>query len=564
MASVSRTAAAFEARDASSLLAEAFFLLRRTPVRIFSLYYVGTLPFTLALLYYWSDMSRSAEAEGKASQGSLLLCASFIWMKCLQSAFAVELRAGMLGSRPAQWGPRAVLRLVFGQTVFHAICLPALLWALLLAFPFGWVYAFCQSGSALGDRRWRELWKESLRQSVIWPLQNHAALAYLSLWGIFVMLDIALMFIFVPQLLSSLLGWDTVLTRSGGAAYLNSTFIAAVLVLTYLCIDPLVKAFYALRCHYGLSLRSGEDMRGLLAKHKARRAASAAVLMLCLFVPLGRSEESAPLAAPEKKAASREGAALFGDNLGEALKKVFSERRYQWRMPRENTEGIEEESSVIGKIVRGVQSFAWKMLGKLRGAAEWIMENIFDRWLRQRRPEVPYSSSPGWSTLPLVLTLVTSALVILLLSAFLFYRKRSRGKKPEAAVASALPDIRSESVRPEDLESDDWARLAEELRAKGELRLAMRAYFLSCLSYLGRSGAIRTALYKSNRDYIRELCMRPAQQGARRLFPEAVAIYERAWYGYAAVDGEGLGSFIELRHGICGEDSRSTARKAPT
>ena len=42
------------------------------------------------------------------------------------------------------------------------------------------------------------------------------------------------------------------------------TFLAALAGLTYLCLNPLVKAVYALRCFYGRAIESGQDLKAEL------------------------------------------------------------------------------------------------------------------------------------------------------------------------------------------------------------------------------------------------------------------------------------------------------------
>jgi hypothetical protein len=65
----------------------------------------------------------------------------------------------------------------------------------------------------------------------------------------------------LPGLLKMLLGWETMASRSTGAWISNSTFQTVVLALTFLCLDPLWKAVFALRCFYGESVRSGADLQ---------------------------------------------------------------------------------------------------------------------------------------------------------------------------------------------------------------------------------------------------------------------------------------------------------------
>jgi hypothetical protein len=50
-----------------------------------------------------------------------------------------------------------------------------------------------------------------------------------------------------------------------------------------------------------------------------------------------------------------------------------------------------------------------------------------------------------------------------------------------------------------------WTRLGREFRQRGELRLALRAFYLASLSHLAAKGLVTVARFKSNRDYEREL-----------------------------------------------------------
>ncbi len=64
----------------------------------------------------------------------------------------------------------------------------------------------------------------------------------------------------LPQMVKTFFGYESVFTLSG-VNLLNTTFWITVLSLTYLCVDPLIKTAYALRCFYGLAIASGDDIR---------------------------------------------------------------------------------------------------------------------------------------------------------------------------------------------------------------------------------------------------------------------------------------------------------------
>jgi hypothetical protein len=76
-----------EEPGAIDCLEQALGLLRRVPPRLAACYAIGTVPFLLALVHFWADMSRSASAPERWPPrrcGSLL----FVWMKVWQAVFS--------------------------------------------------------------------------------------------------------------------------------------------------------------------------------------------------------------------------------------------------------------------------------------------------------------------------------------------------------------------------------------------------------------------------------------------------------------------------------------------
>src|SRR5207237_6390317 len=130
--------------------------------------------------------------------------------------------------------------------------------------------------------RIRHLIKRAGRQAALWPGQNHLALVVLFAFGFFVFLNCTTVCLLLPGLMKTLLGIESIFSRSV-FSMLNTTFFTAMFGLTYLCIDPIVKALYALRCFYGESLQSGEDLKAELrqvAFGAARMTAGVAAVLL--------------------------------------------------------------------------------------------------------------------------------------------------------------------------------------------------------------------------------------------------------------------------------------------
>src|SRR2546428_13795667 len=83
------------AQPALQLIEQAVHLLRGAPVAIFAIYYLGTLPFILGLLYFWTDMARSPFASQHLAGAALALSLLFLWMNFCHALFARTLRAAL-------------------------------------------------------------------------------------------------------------------------------------------------------------------------------------------------------------------------------------------------------------------------------------------------------------------------------------------------------------------------------------------------------------------------------------------------------------------------------------
>ena len=86
--------------------------------------------------------------------------------------------------------------------------------------------------------------------------------------------------------------------------------------------------------------------------------------------------------------------------------------------------------------------------------------------------------------------------------------------------------------------------MARDLLNRGELRLALRAFYLATLAHLAERNLITLARFKSNRDYERELARRGhALAEVPVIFAQNVTTFERVWYGLHEVTPEMLQQF---------------------
>ena len=143
------------------------------------------------------------------------------------------------------------------------LLLPASSLALL---PFARVLGFYQNVTLLGsgeELSLRELIRRARSLTGHWTSEAWSMLAIQLGFKLFVLLNLGLLLYMLPQLAKMFLGIESVFTLSN-TAMLNSTFFLACLLITYILVDPLLKACYALRCFYGESLTTGADLRAEL------------------------------------------------------------------------------------------------------------------------------------------------------------------------------------------------------------------------------------------------------------------------------------------------------------
>lgn len=514
-------------KDALELVEQAFHDLRRAPAGAWIAYAAGTLPYLLGLLYFWGDMSRSAWAFRRVAEASLGMALLFLWMKFWHALFV---------SRLAE-GERWTLSRAFRAAVLQAAAQPSGLFAIpiaaLIALPFGWVFAFYQNVTVFGDgakaRDAKTLLALSVRSAKLWPRQNHAAIVILGLFAFFVFVNIAVVLWIAPHLLRMLLGFETAFSRAGGSA-LNKTYFAIVLALTYLCVDPLVKAVYRIRCFETESLESAEDLKTeWSAVRPVRRALGLVLFLLALLFPA-----NLPAQTPASPSEGPSGTFVSAPDLDRAIGRILQKREYAWRLRREPT-AFEAEEGWLVSFFRSIAGFlrrAWDTVVAVWDALiEWL-----DRLFRRRgrdSPEPGETSGFGWILSANGLIFLLLALVLCALALLLVRTRRRRRTAASAGAPVPLAAVpREEELAADEMPEDEWQRRASRFLSLGDFRQAVRALYLGSLAFLAARGTITLARGKSNRDYERELLRRQrVRPEVPAVFAESVAAFERVWYG---------------------------------
>jgi hypothetical protein len=531
-------------KGAIEMIEEAIHLLRRSPGSLLSSYYTGSLPFILGLLYFWADMSRNAYADAYCAPASLGLAILFLWMKCWQAVFASKVMARLNLKTPAPWSLGRILRLAGTQGMIQCTALFLLPVALMMTLPFGWLYAFYQNVSAEDNAEGQgviPLCKRAWQQAKRWPAQNHILLSLLFVFGLFVFLNLGLTVFMIPHLFRTLLGYESIFTLSGSSA-LNTTFLAATFAMAYLCVDPLVKTIYALRCFYGSSLRSGDDLRTELSRFLPK--GKALTLALALFlVPLCPPQSGANEKHPVSPALK---ASVSPGELDRSMQEVLERREFTWRLPRERPQKGDHEkagffskwTAWLGDAVKSGIKTLWQWITK-------ALDRLKDFLEKGDRAEK--SADTGWmeSVRGLLVALMIMMSCLLALSLFKMWKRRN--DRSGAIMSKAItpePDLTDHDVEADALPAERWRSLADELSEMGSFRLALRALYLAILAHLAEQGMITLAKHKSNGDYEGELRRRAhGRKDLQALFSKTVAFFDRAWYGMHPLSREHLDRF---------------------
>jgi hypothetical protein len=437
------------------------------------------------------------------------------------------------------------------QAAIQATALVALPVAVAVAIPLGWVLAFYHSATVVGDGEAgvRETLQRSLRQAMLWPVQNHLGIGMGWFFAIFVLANVMILIVLGPWFLQSFLGIKTLFMMNLLQTF-NSTYIATAVMVTYALVNPLVKAFYVLRCFYGESRHTGADLRAELTKAATARGWTAALAMALLAAAwLGLfGGTTAARAEPSVEAVPAPArAAIAPLDLDRSIDRTLEQREYTWRLPREWDVEADGEKNFLQNTIDTIVD----QLVRIKTSIYDGMQRVFGWVGKLFKPRTaPLPGGPvnfsAWTTF---LKALTAFLLVGLLAAlgYTIWRAWKRRQKVEEIMGETvtpLPDVADESVTADQLPSDGWIDQARELMERGELRLAMRALYLASLAMLAHRELILIAKFKSNREYERELNRRArGQADLLGAFGQNLVMFENAWYGMHDVTGDMVSEF---------------------
>src|SRR5580698_1644594 len=177
------------ARGAVEILEESVNLLREAPPAAVAAYLTGAVPFSLGLLFFFTEMVRSPFASERLALESAGVAVLLLWKHMWQAIFMARLH-GQLSPRTVR--SKITLRLAAMQCAIQPLRLVVVPVSLLLTVPCASVVAFFRNVSlfaALGDP---DPLGAARRQASLWIRQS---------WGVLSITGVAALFLFVNILL---------------------------------------------------------------------------------------------------------------------------------------------------------------------------------------------------------------------------------------------------------------------------------------------------------------------------------------------------------------------------
>ena len=535
-------------KSAIDIIEESFHILRSNCGRLLPLYLVGTIPFAATFLFFINDAAMDPSISDKIPRQAAFLTLLFMVKNCFDSFFCFRINEILNIAPREKIGGRNILMVFVFLGIVKPFCILLYLLSLIFLLPFGWVLAFSHNMTALSLCNRIPFWKlvkKSWSLACVNPSQNHLVIALISFFAFAVFLNTGVLIILMPWIMKTFLNTETVFSTASNSLTIirlifNSTFFSITCMTAYIAADLLLKTAYTVRLFYCDSITTGHDLVVDLCRERTKRAEKLAFFMV-LFVSIfwifpTFGSEPAPAFQPEISL-------INPPELGDNIKSVLERREFAWRVPTD-------------KIMEGQDGFLMtymKMFFDLIG--EWFQSMIefWSKILKLGEGDGPHLNFTKRDFIALA-TIVSVLAGLLTLHFYLKARKNRAKKGAEASFSTPIPDLESEHVSADMFEESGWMKLAAELAANGDLRLATRAIFLASIASLNSKNALSIARHKTNFDYYREINRR------YHFHPEAISAYrenllgfEEIWYGTQQADNERISVFKDNYRIISGQ-----------
>lgn len=526
-------------------------------------YYLGSVPLVLCFIPIWVINGQIRTSDEALFLEAALLAGLYVFRMAMVGKYMRQVRERAFGTPGAASGRIFVRVAGFGRLcAWKALLGIASLTVLPTVAGASWFYGACQFASleAEADDAERHSLSDCLSLSSQWF--GGGLLLFLMmvpLWTA-VWFNAVILAIFLPQLLHSVLGVDTVLSTQMGLLSLlqSSAFWFALFAGAWLALDPIVKCTFVIAYQYLRSRREGDDLRGALARlpreqqkksqllaseASTARMSSAVLLVLVVILGAALSRPAQAQTPPDQRTAMSAGEAV-GDGarverLRTALDQESQRAIYRWHDSDHPSPPTWFDTFWL-KIEQSINR-GWERLRKL-------MEKLWPRGF-----SLGTEKGGGWTLQNVRMWIGILALLTLASGAVLFWLRR-RSQESSISVPQeimALP-VLSDTAVASDRSEEDWFTLAGELEKNGEFRFALRAAYLGLLAGLAQREWLTIRRDRTNREYLHEFTRRwrrrpQAAVQARSEVPEqfrgSLREFDEVWYGSHEITSAALNAY---------------------
>lgn len=493
-------------------------LLRRQTARGWVLYLLGAVPLSLTVLTFAREM-RSGVAADRCLAESFICAVVFFWAAFWKARFAGSLQASLAevddaADRTGSW------ECIFTQGVLQGLKLCLLPFAVIAIVPLPWFSAVFRAVNAEADRPGVTP-LSALRKAAALASsdgkKNWMAMLVCSIAALVIFVNVFVLLLLLPELWKTFTGIETDWTRNAHIFRTANAFSVGV-AATWLIIDPLLQAYSAVRTFHSEARSDGRDLMLQL------RHLPAATLLLMLL--LAGVTSAASIHTPAKTGPN--GAALTDADIKQGIDRVTAGSDYGW-LRASNEAPLDDWFGAW--LLRGLAA-------GIRHAESWIFDLVHRILGHDEKPSTYKEPLP--TRAPNLRWLMYGLAGLLAIAMMLAVVRTRRSAPPVigSAVMAAALDLNADDVLASERPDEHWLAMAEDFRARGDLRLAIRALYLSNLAYLGAHQFLGVSKSKSNAIYERELGLRCRVEEVCRAFARANRNYERVWYGMHDVTPE--------------------------
>lgn len=523
------------------LLDEAYFLVRDFRLELLPIYFLANIPLISVLMYAIYELGCLRVNDEDVVVWGIAMTLAFLWKCFFQCAYCSKMMRIISGGGEKL----SVGQLVTGGCrIFILTSLQLLLLTLIIASPLVMIvfiplcifflpFLYCTTGIVCATVP--EAGIVTLTRKIFWylsrrPVVTMAGSLVILLISFVITVNVIVGASIIPVILKKFFDVDTAFSTVAsidGFIHLifNSTIWSIIFCLSWLLLEPLFTSYSLLLVFYGESKEKGLDLKAEVRRFTRNTVLVIALMAVTGSVPISVQAEREPAVSIKKEQAER-----VEKKISQTLKKS----EFRWRD--EFIEPDEKSESWLSKYL----SICFEKLG------EWIKKygKIIGQYLDKL---FSFRSSPGgestnWDKIWGVSKYLIIAFVAIVIVYAIYYYWRNRRNKSELVQGSglkAMPDLKDEKLTADELEQGEWLNLGNELLNKAEYALALRAFYLGCISALAERRLLSVAVGKSDYEYLSELRRRGHSEPALISgFSGAIVVFQQVWYGNYPADRE--------------------------